>query len=57
MEIGRNTSVKYMKEHNVSVVIGNVTESKIEKVEKSYVFFNYDPSHVEYYYYKDCIIK
>jgi len=57
VEIGRNISVQYISEHNVSISVGNHTENKTEKVEKSHIFFNYDPSHVEYYYYKDCVVK
>ncbi len=35
----------------------NETYTYQSKKEKKWTFFDFDPSYVEYYYYKDCVVK
>ena len=66
VEVGKNLSIQYMETVNVSVPIqntGNDTNATVQynyvvqNLEKTWVYYEYDPSNVEYYYYKDCIVK
>jgi len=41
---------------NTSAAV-DVIQTVEEDVVRSWVYYEYDPSSVEYYYYKDCVVK
>lgn len=60
VEVGKNIKHEYMEKENVTVVLNatsNLTETTEQNVVKTWTYYDYEQSSVEYYYYKDCIIK
>lgn len=59
VEVGKNIDIQYTARANVSVRnnVTNITTVVEQDVTKVYTFYEYDQSNVEYYYYKDCVIK
>lgn len=59
VEVGKNIDIQYQTRANVTVKsnVTNTTSVVEQDVIKVYTFYEYDQSSVEYYYYKDCIIK
>lgn len=66
VEVGNNIRIDYQVLENVTIDTGKfinnntnetikVTEEK--NVTRHWTYYDYEPSAVEYYYYKDCIIK
>ncbi len=63
VEAGRNVEIKYKTLANVTVKL-NVTNSTAvstqvveQSILKTWIYYEFEPSSVEYYYYKDCIVK
>lgn len=73
VEVGKNIEVQYHAKVNVTKKLStgatvnstNSTNSSIavttytveEDVIKTWIYYEYEPSSVEYYYYKDCIVR
>jgi len=65
-EVGKDISIDYntMVSQVVRAYDGNETvvnstsNGTVEvKTKKSWIYYEYEPSNVEYYYYKDCVVK
>jgi len=65
-EVGMNTQINYTTTENVTIGSENVTINgsyviqniyEMQKVQKSWIYYDFEPSNVEYYYYKDCVFK
>ena len=69
-EVGKNIEVQYHVKVNVTkksttAGVGNNTNATAvatytteeEDQLRSWIYYEYDPSSVEYYYYKDCVVK
>lgn len=64
VEVGKNQHVEYQTREAVVVnqIYNNATNLTVnvyaeQNVTKQWIYYDYDPSNVEYYYYKDCIVK
>ena len=64
VEVGKNQKVEYTRKETVLInTLFNATTNETTKlygeqnVTKTWIYYDYEPSNVEYYYYKDCIIK
>jgi len=68
VEVGKTFDYKYKSGTNVTVIpastktVNNVTtdipmQTLEEDIIKTWVYYDFEPSNVEYYYYKDCIVK
>lgn len=64
VEVGKDEKIQYIAKETVVVnTIYNATTNETVKVygeqnvTKTWIYYDYEPSSVEYYYYKDCIIK
>ena len=72
VEVGKNIKVDYWSRENITVkgqsgnytynvTIENATQINDtiaeQTVTKTWIYYDYEPSSVEYYYYKDCVVK
>ena len=66
VEVGNNVKIDYMVLENVTVDTGTIINEKTNEtmkvtqeknVIKHWIYYDYDPSAVEFYYYKDCVVK
>jgi hypothetical protein len=64
VEVGKNQKIEYTTKETVVVntVFNSTTNTSQDlygeaNVTKTWIYYDYDPANVEYYYYKDCIIK
>ena len=64
VEVGKNTKIDYTTREVgvISTIFNSTTNQSVQlygeqNVTKTWVYYDYDPSSVEYYYYKDCIVK
>jgi hypothetical protein len=67
VEVGKDIDIQYHTRMNVthhikknatnSSAAVDITQTVEEDVVRTWVYYEYDPSSVEYYYYKDCIVK
>lgn len=59
LEVGKNIDIDYKSRVNVSIKnnVTNTTTIVEQDIVKTYTLYEFDPSSVEYYHYKDCIVK
>lgn len=71
-EVGKNIKIDHLSKENITIKAYNgndyvnATNNTTDKaayttveqdVTKTWIYYEYEPSNVEYYYYKDCIVR